>query len=303
MFDLAYTRWAMVRAPEDSAGSALIMPHQANNPQWAELQIRTLLPRGNRAFDRPSMAGGWTPHIIEAYFEQPEKPKMVTLPCDGPDNVWELPGHIAFKRGKLFGTVFYAVDGRDSHESLQGKFGGGPTVLWARDFGMVIGSMMNTKRNKIDDDQDVTRSCIFGTIQKTKHFYSGDEVPQLKWTQPGKTFQLSCKLRKPRAELTWQYTLEDNAVVISAAIDSNMLTEAWVNLPLYTEAADLQATLISPQTLQIKRGDAVMQMTSINGQPLKLTDPRPTTHKNVQCLQIPLSRNGEFAGVRIEQIH
>ena len=302
MFDLAYTRWAMVRTPEGSAGAALIMPHQANNPQWAKLQVRTMLPRGPRAFDRPSMSGGWTPHIMEAYFEQPEKPKMVTLPCDGPDNTWELPGHIAFKRGKLFGTVFYAVDGRDSHANLQGKFGGGPTVLWARDFGMVIGSMMNTKRNKIDDENDLTRSCVFGTIQKSKHFYSGDEVPTLKWTVPGKTFQLTSSLRKPRGELIWQYTLEDNAVIVSAAIDSNMMSEGWINLPLYTEAADLQATLISPQTLEIKNGDAVMQMTSLNGQPLKLTDPRATTHKNVQCLQIPLSNHGDFAGVRIEQI-
>ena len=129
-----------------------------------------------------------------------------------------------------------------------------------------------------------------------------DEVPTLKWTVPGKTFQLTSSLRKPRGELIWQYTLEDNAVIVSAAIDSNMMSEGWINLPLYTEAADLQATLISPQTLEIKNGDAVMQMTSLNGQPLKLTDPRATTHKNVQCLQIPLSNHGDFAGVRIEQI-
>lgn len=303
MFPWAMTRWLMNTDPKDGAGAGMIMPHVINNPDWAKRQIDILLPRGNKAWDRNGVAGGWTPHMIDSFFNQPEKPKPVVLPTDGPDGTWELPGHIAYKRGKLYGTVFYTVAGRDSNERLKGKFGGGPTVLWARDFGAVIQSMMNTKHNHIDHPEDITRSCVFGTIQQTKHFYTGDEAPDFKWIEPGKVFEITCNLRKPRGKLTWRYELSDDAVVIAAALDTNMDAQAWINLPLYTEAAGLSAKLVSQQTLDVSRGDAVMQFVSLDGKPLTLTKPRPTTHKSVQCLQIPLGTNGRFAGVRIQQIH
>jgi len=303
MFPLAKTRWLMNTDPINGAGAGKIMPHMMNNPDWATRQIKDMIPRGTTSFNRGGTSGGWTPHLMEAFFEQPEKAQPVTLPNSGPDGQWELPGHIAFKRGKLYGTVFYTVDGRSSNESLKGKFGGGPTVLWSKDFGVVISSMMNKKANKIDEESDLTQSCVFGTIQKTKRFYTGDESPTFKWIEQDKVFEISSPLRKPRGDLTWRYELEDDAVVIKAAIQSNMITQAWINLPLYTEAAGLDAKLISPQTLQITRGTAVLQMTSLDGQPLKLTEPRATTHKSVQCLQIPLAGNGKFAGVRIQQIN
>lgn len=303
MFPLAKTRWLMNTDPKDGGGFAKIMPHVANNEDWAKRVIKDLLPHGNASFGLSGTSGSWTPHIMESYFEQPENPTPAVLPCDGPDGVWELPGHIAYKRGKLFGTVFYTVAGRASNDSLQGKFGGGPTVLYTKDMGMVIGSMMNTKRNKIDDENDLTMSCVFGTFQNTKMFYTGDESPELKWIEPGKVFEIAGTINKPRGNLTWRYELADDAVIIMAALDSNLVTQAWINLPLYVEDQGLKAELISPQTLQVSLGDSLMQLTSLDGQPLQLSKTKATTHKAVVCLQVPLGNNGKFAGVRVQQIH
>lgn len=302
MFPLAKTRWLMNDDPIDGSGFAKIMPHVVNNEDWAKRLIKDMVPRGTTSFGLGGTSGSWTPHLMESFFEQPEKTKPVTLPCDGPDGQWELPGHIAFKRGKLFGTVFYTVDGRTSNESLQGKFGGGPTVLWSKDFGVVISSMMNTHKNKVEDENDLTNSCVFGKIQQTKSFYTGDEAPSFKWIEKDKVFQITSDLRKPRGTLTWQYELADDAIVISASLNSNLVSAAWINLPLYTEDQSLLAKLISPQMLQVTKDNHVMQFTSLDGQPLTLTNARPTTHKTVQCLQIPLSGDGRFAGVRVQQI-
>ncbi len=304
VFPLGYTRWKLNEDPKKGPGWAAVFPHLANNDDWAMRLIQHMVPRGITAFKgNGGIAGAWTPHIIEAYCEQPEKPQTVTLPWQGPDNTWELPGHLAYKRGSLYGTVFYDITGRNPNRKLMGKYGGGPTVLWSKELGAIIMSVMNNNWNHAKTSDDLTRSCIFGTFQKSHTFITGTESPTLTWIKPNQHCQITSKLNKPRGKLTWQYEFLDDAVIISASLKSSMVTEAWINLPLATGESKLQARLISPQKLQITKGKATLNMTSLDGQPLKLTPPRKTTGKSVTCLQIPLSGNGQWAGVRVEYVN
>lgn len=301
IFPLAQTHWLALPTPTTGTamGKGSTFPHVINNEKWARHLIKMLLPRGNKNFGTKGFSGAWTPHIMHAYFDVPENAQPVTLPTDGPDNTWNLPGHIAYKRGKLYGTVFYNVDGRNPNRNLMGKFGGGPTVIWNKDLGTFVSSMINTKKNKIIDINDLTQSCVFGYFQKNKLFYTGAETPTFKWIEQDKIFEIHSKISKPRGNLIWRYELNKDSITIKVALKANSVKQAWINLPIYFEQAGLNVQVASQYKVSINNGKAQANIEIQNGGPVELTQPLKTTHNAVKCLRIPMNHDGSFTSMTI----
>ena len=160
--------------------------------------------------------------------------------------------------------------------------------------------MLNTKKNKVVDADDLTQSCVFGYFQKNKLFYTGSETPTFKWIEQGKIFEIHSKIAKPRGQLIWRYELNEDSISIKVALKANQVNQAWINLPIYFEQAGLDVEITSQYKVQIANDKARASIEIQNGGPIELTQPLKTTHKAVKCLRIPLKSDGTFTSVKID---
>ena len=209
-FDLGYTRFMMNRPVRpDVAYPASVFPHLANTNEWALTLIREDLRKGPGASQADDYFGGWTPELYDVY-KLPLKAKVVELPYQKKSGMWELPGQIAWKRGGLYGIIFYAVDGANRKWEPRGVMSGGPLGLWSRELGYALASMRNSRINAVQDDRDITWSGVYGTLPNGKIAYSGKEHSDFKWIRRGSEFEITASLRPVKGTLSWTYTVQEN---------------------------------------------------------------------------------------------
>ncbi len=125
-FPLASARWLLTVPPAHGSGAARLFPYLATSDRWASAALAEEVPLGDHAFRDSShgIPAAWTCEAIAAA-KRPVSPAAV-LPCQGPDGLWDLPGQLAWKRGALYGLVFWGVPGADPAGSC--RMGGAPSA-------------------------------------------------------------------------------------------------------------------------------------------------------------------------------
>ncbi|MDR0405943.1 MAG: hypothetical protein LBH54_03995, partial [Clostridiales bacterium] len=235
---LAYRRF-MMNLPgkpdySDLGGSAS-MSQIANTDEWAVKTLEAVLPKAGAYSATTKDRGVFTSALLNAY-ARPIQTEQGEIPTDAQNGTWELPGIVAFKRGGLYGMVFYEVAG--STANLRGNFGGGPTVFWTEGTGNAVTSMRNAAAGVVKTENDVTHACVAGIRADGTVFATGGEHPVLTWLEPEKKFELSGGLSAIQGKLSWTYTLNDNEITVTVRLDAEEeLSSAYVNIPLYHRGA------------------------------------------------------------------
>jgi hypothetical protein len=202
-----------------------------NTDEWAVKTLEAVLPKKGGYSAGTTDKGIWTDSLYRAY-SKPITVEPAEIPTDFENGTWELPGLVAFKRGKLYGLVFYDVEG--STQALKGKFGGGPTVFWTEGTGNAVTSMRNSSGGTVSGENDVTNSCVFGAKADGTFFATGNEHPTLKWLEQDKKFELSSDLSAINGSLSWTYELSENETTVTVKLSAGeALESAYINIPIY----------------------------------------------------------------------
>ena len=205
-------------------------PFLANTREWQLDALNELIQTGGALTDSVKDRGIWTSALAKA-FSKPIQVEPAEIPTDAERGTWELPGLVAFKRGPLYGLVFYDVAG--STLNLKGKFGGGPTVFWSEGTGNSICSMRNASGGTVKTADDITHSCVFGSKSDGSLFYTGNEHPTLTWLEQDKKFEIKSDIANPQGSLSWVYDIGEEATTVTVTFTSGDVQEAFVNLPVY----------------------------------------------------------------------
>ncbi|MDF2926338.1 MAG: hypothetical protein K0R57_5252 [Paenibacillaceae bacterium] len=228
-FPLALARYNMIRAPLTGAGDAQIFPHLINNDDWAELLLQWALPKQDTAYEDTN--GMWAPALHEAY-ERPDLVEPALLPVEESRGTWTLPGHVAWKRGGLYGAIFYDIAGASSIPA-QSRVGGGPTVLWSEGTGVVVNSTKNNASGSVASLDDLSFTGIYGYDNNGKLFSSGRERSSFHWLSEGESFEIRSALGNPGGDLTWKYELGDEMTTLTVTLNTyGSLHDTYVNLPV-----------------------------------------------------------------------
>lgn len=292
-FDLGYTRFMMNRPVRpDVAYPASVFPHLANTDEWALTLIREDLRKGPRASQADDYFGGWTPELYDVY-KLPLKAKVVELPYQKKSGMWDLPGQIAWKRGELYGIIFYAVDGANRKWEPRGIMSGGPLGLWSRELGYALASMRNSRINAVLDNRDITWSGVYGTLPNGKIVYSGKEHSDFKWIRRGSEFEITASLRPVKGTLAWTYTIRENGVKIRVKLNAPELRDAVLSLPFRMEK-EVSMNIERPGEFVYRRGKSSMTVTWPADRKAFLSGKLETSHKEipVNALRIPFPENG-----------
>ena len=292
-FDLGYTRFMMNRPVRpDVAYPASVFPHLANTDEWALTLIREDLRKGPRASQADDYFGGWTPELYDVY-KLPLKAKVVELPYQKKSGMWDLPGQIAWKRGELYGIIFYAVDGANRKWEPRGIMSGGPLGLWSRELGYALASMRNSRINAVLDNRDITWSGVYGTLPNGKIVYSGKEHSDFKWIRRGSEFEITASLRPVKGTLAWTYTILENGVKIRVKLNAPELRDAVLSLPFRMEK-EVSMNIERPGEFVYRRGKSSMTVTWPADRKAFLSGKLETSHKEipVNALRIPFPEDG-----------
>jgi hypothetical protein len=288
---LSLTRYSMWPGPsadlEDLAGGD-IMAHRINTDEWALKVLRALLPLGSGAYDTIS----YWPHIIYSAFSKPVAIEPAALPIDSEFGTWELPGQVAWKRGPLYGVVFYDVTGV-SGKIPQAKFGGGPTVMWGEGTGSVVSSLRNNKNGTVTSPSDMTHSGVFGKDHNGKFFYTGEERTSLTWIVQDEIFELRTPLAAPKGELVWRYELGEQQTLIKVSLQlEEEAQESYVNLPVASGVAGTEPAVFGDNTLIYQAGNSSMRIEWPADAAAQLQEEVTTAWGSARNLQIALASDG-----------
>ncbi len=230
-FDLGYTRFMMNRMPDKGLGSASTFSHLVNNDEWAMRLLKAKTQTGINDMKADSFGGHWTREIYDVY-KLPIKAKIVEIPSDAKSGLWELPGLIAWKTGKLYSIIFYDVVGNSEKATLPGITSGGLLTVWNQDTGSVIASMRNSARNQVKDLNDITWSGVYGYDPSGKLKFSGKERNKLTWLEPGKKFSIAANLKENQGKINWEYAIAGNQIELTVSLKDCTWRDATFSLPL-----------------------------------------------------------------------
>lgn len=304
-FPLAAMRFAMTPVPEKGVGGAATFSYVANTPAWIRRVLKDGLRRGPDAFGGESSSSGWwVPDLVRAYAE-PEKAEVAKLPFQEQDRTWMKPGLVAWKRGEIYGAVFYDVDG--ATRMLKGFFGGGPTVLWTSALGSFINSsspyaatapaegksgssikrIFSNSASTLDAPEKITFSCLYGRDGQGRFFFTGKERSSL---QEDNGYKISSTLENPKASLLWSYQAGVDEVVMGVTFrPAAPVKEVFLNLPLWIKGGNLQVEKADDHTIKIANATGAVQITWSPGVAGAIA---PSTIDGLQRLVIGVPQDG-----------
>jgi hypothetical protein len=287
-FPMARKRQSMTQLPASGVGDAGTFSHIANTDAWGVRLINWGLPLRDAAFtDLKNPNGAWLASLHDAYL-LPQTAAIGTLPCESAtDQTWGLPGQFAWKRGALYGTTLFSVEGGQT--SLIGKFGGGPTCIWAPETGVIIASMQNQQSfGAVSSPSHLTHSSVYWMNGSTV-FWTGDvNTATGAWITANQIYETTETTSADGTARTikWRYDLTTPAspkIVINA---SPMPTGLKINLPILVEpAAGAVLDISIPGQFTYTSGGKTFKITWPSGSAtLESSD-----LTNIQRLVIPVS--------------
>jgi len=275
-FPLAAARFALTPMPVKGVGPAANYSFVANTPEWIHRVLKDGLQHGPGAFGAEiSATGWWVPDLVRAY-ALPDKAQPALLPFQEKERTWTKPGLFAWKRGNLYGVVFYDVSG--ATRSLNGFFGGGPTALWTS----VLGSLVNStspygamerpegksdkgvKRiyadsiNWLDAPEKITFSCVYGHDGQGRLFYTGKERAAGQGTPDG-GWEVTAQLAEPKGSLKWTYHTTADGMTLEVSLRmASPIKDAYLSLPLWTKSGELKVAKAADDAVTVSnsRGSA-----------------------------------------------
>ena len=225
---LGYTRWMMIKMPQEGVGRADNFPHNATTDQWA---LRLI----NKAYSTPVKAsstysGNWA-CLIDEILTHGVPEKKVALPYEKEFSLQKLPGFAVWNTGKIYGASFYDVAG--SKKRLLGITSGGPLVLWTGNMGCVLASMRGAvprgKDVQAKNPDQLTWSAVYGTDANGSFFHSGKEHSRLSGNDDD--FTISGELEKGAGTLSWNYIPEKDKLTLQVSTEKCSLAELTLSLP------------------------------------------------------------------------
>lgn len=288
-FDLAFTRRGMIPLPQKGIGGAGTFSHLARTDDWARAVIRDFLPKKDNAFQLGGPNGGWATELKRA-FTLPVTARRVTLPHEERQGVWELPGLVAFKTGKLYTVIFYDVAGADPKFRGQGHFGGGMSAVWTSETGSAINGLIPESK-KVETEDDILFTCVFGEDRNGKLFRSGQERAQLTWIEPGKIFEIAAIVRDVEGKLAWRYEIGEGTVTVRVTFLAPEVKRAMLNIPFHTRGKPTICLQENTVRLQTAAGAVAVELPA--GTKAQLVAPQdPAGKVPVRNVRVPLPTDG-----------
>ncbi|MBD2844551.1 hypothetical protein IDH44_05070 [Paenibacillus sp. IB182496] len=241
-FPLGRAKYEMINDPLTGPGDAMTFAHLINNDDWALRLLEWALPLEDQQFAESNTSGGWISNLYHIY-SQSQQAQAATLPVYEQEGTWTLPGHVAWKRGGLYGVVFYEVEGASSIRP-QSKVGGGPSAFWSEGTGAALLSTKNRKSGTVTTPADMTHSAIYGELTGGAMFHTGRERSTFHWIVQDEIFEIRSTLTSPAGTLVWRYALGDEQTDVTVTLDSPDVAEAYLNLPLFMREPD--AEIVGP---------------------------------------------------------
>ncbi|MBB6673816.1 hypothetical protein [Cohnella nanjingensis] len=288
-FPLALARYNKIKEPAAGAGDAQIFPHLINNEDWAKRLLEWAIPKKDTFYDNTN--GTWASDLHKAY-ERPDTVEPAVLPVDQQRGTWTLPGNVAWKRGNLYGAVFYDITGADAIPA-QSRVGGGPTVFWSEGTGTVVNSTKNSRSGAVNTVDDLSFTGIYGYDNNGNLFSSGKERSSFNWIEEGESFEIKSALASPGGDLTWKYELGDDATTITVTLNAiGKLHDTYLNLPIAMKEPGAVVEGPSGGTTVFRLGDSSMTIALPEGTAAGFGADISTFAGTVKPLRIALPADG-----------
>ena len=297
--DLALARVRMTPMPEQGTFPASVFPYMAVTPEWGGRLIRESLPRLGTDSYNNWLGGKGMPEMARRYRE-PGSAAVVTLPIHADRGTWRLPGQLAWKRGALYGLLFFDVAGAAPGRKLLGFMGGGPTALWTPGTGCVLASMAPGRDPGSHQEDALTFSSVAGVLKDGSFFHTGKERANLVELEKDRIFEIRSRLSHPEGELTWRYGIRDDSIRVSVHIDAPAVGEAFLNLPVLVQDQN-RIDRVSDTEVRVDSGAGNLTFKVASGGPVQLTEPLPTSQRSrpVRCVRVPLHSGTRTCRVRL----
>jgi len=296
-FPLGAARYRLSKEPKSGIGIASTLSYAANTEAWQRKTLQECIRRGPSAF--PGSSGSWIPQVAEV-LNCGKMAQPVRLPFEVEKGTWSLPGLEVWKRGALYGVVFYDVVGAD--HTLRGVAGGGITALWTPGTGTIISSMQPSKPgHPVGEAAELTFASLFGTDAQGRLFYSGHERAQMHAIEAGRRFEIQSEMDKPvKMAFRWGYAMDENQLelTVSAQAGAEVPRSMALNLPLLVPAG-ATAELVPPSSLVFNAGGHKVAFEWPAHLEAKL---EPSTLPNIKRLVVPLDPKGEPLTIRIRPL-
>ena len=263
-FGLGLRRWLMNSKDTDYSAGRL-GGYIINDEEWAIGIINDIFPLKGAAYEK---IGDMYPFdgLFEAYglehTAQPEK-----IPTDYMNMLWELPGQTAWKKGSLYGLVFYDVSGSTANIP-KSIIGGGPSVFWSEGTGNTVCSMGNlNENNAVLSEDDLTFSCVYEEVNG-EFIYTGKKHPRYE-----KISENEFEINEPFKEgnITWRYHIEDEYTELSAVITGTSHEAVFMNLPMQNDFKNTRMYFENDDTFVFSYEGAFMQFEGVLGGTLSET--------------------------------
>lgn len=298
-FPLARARHLFTPAPSSGGGVANLFAYLANEPDWARAQLRELLPQGESAYDVGTVGGGeWVWELHEAWAD-PVAVEPAPLPAQADDATIALPGMIAWKRGRLYGSVFYTVAGANPRRPPPGRFGGGPAALWTAQTGPVILGRRTTHAwGAVREPADAAHACVFATTADDKFWVSGRDPAQLERT--GADSWVVRETLGVGGSLRWEYEVDRDRLRLRVSLTAVQLADAQVTLPVFVVEPDHALSLAQDGTAVFSLGGTTLRWVATDGRQGELTTALAAARGHIRALRWPLASDGTPLTLELE---
>jgi hypothetical protein len=310
IFPLATAKWLLPQAPPHGAGDASIFPYRANTMAWATAALSGLLASPAAKFTGPAyyqIQSAWTEAAIASAQRKVVPP--CEIPCQKIKGVWDLPGQLACKIGRLYILTFYDITGAAPLANTTCRMGGAPSAIWSAETGAALLSMHNSRdehdhlgSNAVQDINDLTHACIFAQSSKGL-WWSGREQATLQWISPGrKACRISGSLGS--STVSWEYHFEEKGLDLIAEVVSPGLEQPMLNLPFIMQMPRAHLDLQGGSSARFIAGAGSLDLVWKANGSATVSQALPTgSHEwmtgSVRCLRIPLQRHGNDWSIRV----
>ncbi|MFW5859725.1 MAG: hypothetical protein ACOCYP_06830 [Planctomycetota bacterium] len=290
-FPLARARYLFTAAPSSGGGIANLFAYLANDDDWARAVLHELLPQGASAYDAGTVGGGeWVWELHEAWGD-PVAVEPASLPARAGDATFELPGMIAWKRGRLYGNVFYTVAGHDPARPPPGHFGGGPATLWTAATGpAVLGRRTTHAWGAVREAADATHACVIANTADGDFWASGHDPAQLERT--GSDSWVVHETLATGGSLRWDYQADRDSLRMRVSLTSVQMEDARVNLPVFVVEPDHELALTDGAAV-FSVGGTTLRWAATDGRQPELTAALVAARGHIRALRWPLASDGE----------
>ncbi len=296
-FPLAATRWSLTVPAARGAGMVgTNMPFLVNSAAWARAALADLVPRSGAVnFWTGEVQAPWTSIAIAVARRPVAAP--AELPCRAAAGTWELPGQIAWKRGGLYGLVFWDATGMAQSPDESCRTGGAPSALWHAATGVSLISMHNANddrtaanNDRVTQPDDLTHVCVAG-VHAGALWWSGHERATCAWITPGEILRITGIQPGSGATITWTYTIADDLLEIEVAVAGIELADPWLTLPFLDQSPGMRLDT-TERGARFSAGSGALDITWTGSGQATATARLAALPLPVRCLRIPLAGAG-----------